>query len=184
MRRCLWPIARANSVLCRHSKLLWASLLAAPVFADGNRCDQLAALAADPFKQAEAVDYQDIQGPDVILACHQAVTDHPDNGRYWVQLGRGYLKMDRGPEMVAAFERAQRLDYPVAWFALAVTYHTGNGRARSDRAQAEALYLEAYERGVPFAALGLARLYDEPGQAQFDPDKSSLWQRRFEQRSD
>lgn len=180
-RRCLWPIAKANWVPC----LLFSVSLGAtgPAAADGARCDQLAALAADPLSQSDPVDYAAIDGQAVVDACHQALIDQPNNGRFWVQLGRGYLKLDRGADMVAAFEQAKALEYPVAWFALAVTYHTGNGRSGSDRAQAEVLYREAYERGVGYAALGLARLYDEPGQAEFDPEKSQQWQRRFDERS-
>ena len=68
----------------------------------------------------------------------------------------------------------------MAWFALAVVYHTGNGIVEADLYQAEMLYKEAFRKGVGFAALGLARLYDEPGSPFFDLDKSDLWQSRFD----
>lgn len=137
-------------------------------------------MAADPEHQAPPVDYAGIQATAVIDACSNALLVSPENGRYWVQLGRGFLKAERGEDMVAAFEKARALQYPAAWFALAVTYHTGNGLAASRRDLAEPLYLEAYQRGVPYAALGLARLYDEPGQPQYDLERAEEWQRRFD----
>ena len=67
-----------------------------------------------------------------------------------------------------------------AWFALAVVYHTGNGIVEADLDRAEMLYKSAFRRGVGYAALGLARLYDEPGSPFFDQEKSDLWQSRFD----
>ena len=148
--------------------------------ASGLDCDRLASIAADPDHQATPVTYAEIDGSSVISACRQALSQDPDNGRYWVQLGRGYLKRDQGEAMLDAFQRAQSLGYPVAWFALAVVYHTGNGMVKVDLHRAEMLYKEAFRKGVGYAALGLARLYDEPGSTFFDLDKSDLWQSRFD----
>lgn len=148
--------------------------------ADGPLCDRLAAMAADPTHQGTPVDYAGIQPETVIDACTAAVASDPNNGRYWLQLGRGFLKADRGSEMVEAFERARDLAYPAAWFALAVTHHTGNGLPQTNRQQAELLYMEAWRRGVNYAALGLARLYDEPGQPMYDLERSDVWQSRFD----
>ena len=148
--------------------------------ASGSECDRLASIAADPDHQATPVDYGGIDGARVIEVCGQAVSEFPDNGRYWVQLGRGYLKLDRGQAMLAAFEKARELQYPVAWFALAVVYHTGNGIPQADLSLAETLYQDAYRRGVGYAALGLARLYDEPESPFFDLEKSDVWQFRFD----
>ena len=148
--------------------------------ASGPDCDRLASIAADPDHQATPVDYGGIDGARVIEVCGQAVFEFPENGRYWVQLGRGYLKLDRGQAMLAAFEKARELQYPVAWFALAVVYHTGNGIPQADVSLAETLYQDAYRRGVGYAALGLARLYDEPESPFFDLEKSDVWQSRFD----
>jgi len=148
--------------------------------ASGSECDRLASIAADPDHQATPVDYGGIDGARVIEVCGQAVSEFPENGRYWVQLGRGYLKLDRGQAMLEAFEKARELQYPVAWFALAVVYHTGNGIPQADLSLAETLYQDAYRRGVGYAALGLARLYDEPESPFFDLEKSDVWQFRFD----
>jgi len=148
--------------------------------ASGSECDRLASIAADPDHQATPVDYGGIDGARVIEVCGQAVSEFPENGRYWVQLGRGYLKLDRGQAMLEAFEKARELQYPVAWFALAVVYHTGNGIPQADLSLAETLYQDAYRRGVDYAALGLARLYDEPESPFFDLEKSDVWQSRFD----
>ena len=149
--------------------------------ASGPECDRLASIVADPDHQATPVTYAEIDGSSVISACSQALSQDPDNGRYWVQLGRGYLKREQGEAMLDAFQRAQSLGYPVAWFALAVVYHTGNGIVETDLHRAELFYKEAFRKGVGYAALGLARLYDEPGSPFFDQDKSDLWQSRFDE---
>ena len=60
--------------------------------------------------------------------------------------------------MLDAFQRAQSLGYPVAWFALAVVYHTGNGIVEADLYRAEMLYKEAFRKGVGYAALGSCTL--------------------------
>lgn len=176
-----WSIAEANWGRClRYSAIILFVGLAEALHADGTRCDQLASMAADPTHQASPVDYADIHSVAVIEACSAALVRYPENGRYWVQLGRGLLKAGRGAEMRAAFERARELAYPAAWFALAVAYHTGNGVSESDRVQAERLYMEAYRRGVHYAALGLARLYDEAGQPMYDLERANVWQSRFD----
>ena len=174
-----WCTAKVHWVLSLLLALSTVSI--APLAtASGPDCDRLASIAADPDHQATPVDYGGIDGARVIEVCSQAVSEFPDNGRYWVQLGRGYLKLDRGQAMLDAFEKARELQYPVAWFALAVVYHTGNGIPQADLSLAETLYQDAYRRGVGYAALGLARLYDEPESPFFDLKKSDVWQSRFD----
>jgi cytochrome c-type biogenesis protein CcmH/NrfG len=174
-----WCTAKVRWVLSLILALSTVSI--APLaIASGPDCDRLASIAADPDHQATPVDYGGIDGARVIEVCSQAVSEFPDNGRYWVQLGRGYLKLDRGQAMLDAFEKARELQYPVAWFALAVVYHTGNGIPQADLSLAETLYQDAYRRGVGYAALGLARLYDEPESPFFDLEKSDVWQSRFD----
>ena len=41
--------------------------------------------------------------------------------------------------MLLAFEKAKALEYPAAWFALAVVFHTGNGIVEADLNRAESL---------------------------------------------
>jgi cytochrome c-type biogenesis protein CcmH/NrfG len=175
--------------LCCIARVLWAlSLLltlssvfySVVVNASGAECDRLASIAADPDHQSTPINYEEIDGAAVIDACRQAVAQSPDNGRYWVQLGRGYLRLEQGEAMLDAFQKAKSLNYPVAWFALAVVYHTGNGLAEADLNRAEDLYKEAYQRGVGYAALGLARLYDETGSPLFDLEKADEWQSQFD----
>lgn len=166
--------------------LLFLALTFSSVFttsfgnAAGDLCDRMASLAADPNHQAAPIGYSAIDGRLVIEACQDAINSAPHNGRYWIQLGRGYLKLEQGDDMLAAFERAKALEYPAAWFALAVVYHTGNGIVEADLDRAESLYLEAYRKGVGYAALGLARLYDEAGSSFFDAEKAAIWQSQFD----
>ena len=174
-----WFTARVPWVLCLLLTLT-SVLYPTNARASGPDCDRLASIAADPDHQATPVTYADIDGLGVISACRQALSQDPDNGRYWVQLGRGYLKREQGEAMLDAFQKAQSLGYPVAWFALAVVYHTGNGIVEADLYRAEMLYKEAFRKGVGYAALGLARLYDESGSPFFDQEKSDLWQSHFD----
>ena len=175
----LWSIARARW-------LLFLALTVSSVFTSsfgdtaGDLCDRLASIAADPDHQAVPVEYSAIEGKLVIDACREAVNSAPNNGRYWIQLGRGYLKLDQGDAMLAAFEKAKALEYPAAWFALAVVYHTGNGIVEADIGRAEALYIQAYRKGVGYGALGLARLYGEAGSPFFNEEKAAMWQSRFD----
>jgi cytochrome c-type biogenesis protein CcmH/NrfG len=175
----LWFTAKARWALClllTLNSVFFSSVSSA----SGAECDRLASIAADPDHQSTPINYEGIDGVAVIDACRQAVAQSPDNGRYWVQLGRGYLRLERGEAMLDAFQKAKKLNYPVAWFALAVVYHTGNGIAEADLNRAEDLYKEAYQRGVTYAALGLARLYDETGSPLFDLEKADEWQSRFD----
>ena len=178
-----WRTVKALWALCL---LCTLSFLSFPQggFASGADCDRLAAIAADPDRQATPVDYAGIDGQQVVTVCREALRQSPNNGRFWVQLGRGYLKLEQGDAMLDSFEKAQSLDYPVAWFALAVVYHTGNGVAEANLDRAEKLYKAAYQRGVGYAALGLARLYDEPESPFFDLDKADVWQSRFDDMMD
>ena len=176
---CLWCTANARWAPCLFL-ILNSTLCSALPLAPGAECDRLASIAADPDHRATPVDYLGIDGDAVIDACQRAVSQHPENGRYWVQLGRGYLKLEQSKAMLEAFKKAKLLDYSVAWFALAVVYHTGNGIVGVDLDRAEALYEEAYRRGIGYAALGLARLYDEPESPFFDAEKADVWQSRFD----
>ena len=139
----LWSIARARWLL--FLALTFSSVNTTSFGNEaGDLCDRMASLAADPDHQAAPIAYSAIDGRLVIEACQDAINSAPHHGRYWIQLGRGHLKLEQGNEMLAAFERAKSLEYPVAWFALAVVYHTGNGIAEADLDRAESLYLEAY----------------------------------------
>ena len=175
----LWSIARVRWPL--FLALAFSSVFT-PLFGDtaGDLCDRLASIAADPDHQAAPVGYAAIDGQLVIDACREAIKSAPHNGRYWIQLGRGYLKLEQDDAMLVAFEKAKALEYPAAWFTLAVVYHTGNGTVEADLGRAEALYAEAYRRGVGYAAYGLARLYDEAGSPFFNAEKAAIWQSRFD----
>ena len=158
----LWSITRARWLLFL---ALTFSSVSTPSFGNsaGDLCDRMASLAADPNHQAVPIGYSAIDGQLGNRSMRDAINSAPHNGRYWIQLGRGYLNLEQGDDMLAAFEKAKALEYPAAWFALAVVYHTGNGIVEADLDRAESLYLEAYRKGVGYAALGLARLYHEAG---------------------
>ena len=45
--------------------------------------------------------------------------------------------------------------------------------------RAEILFLESYRKGVVWSARGLALLYGEVGSDLYDPEKSILWENKF-----
>ena len=48
-----------------------------------------------------------------------------------------------------------------------------------DVLRAEGLFLESYREGVVWSARGLALLYGEVGSVLYNPEKSILWENKF-----
>ena len=99
--------------------LLWSLTAAAVDFADYDYgrfsqtvtlCDRLAAHGRDPGHVAAAVDSAAMDKPAAIKACHDAVSNDPDNPRLNYQLGRAYGYSGQGeramPYRLKALEAA------------------------------------------------------------------------------
>lgn len=148
---------------------------------EGQACDRLAALEADPSHTSEPVAFDDIDSVAVISACMQAITvGQGDNRRYWLQLGRGYLRAGDIDAAYAAFETSHQQHYPAATFALGMMYFLGDDIAE-DHDRAVSLFNRAYADGVFWAALGMAELYADPMSLYHDEQLSNHWREKFQQ---
>ena len=144
-----------------------------------NECDRLAALAADQDHVGQPVDYRDLQADAVIQACDQAIAAKAAPlGRYYLQRGRGYLKARDFDRAWQDWSQAAELDYPAAFFAMGSAYLIAD-YLDQDFEKAQRLYRRAFELGVPWAARGLARIYENPNCACFDLDEAEAWEARF-----
>ena len=129
--------------------------LALQVMAE-EQCDVLGSLRADPKAVAKAVDFANIQPLALISACDEALsTDNKNNARYILQIARGYLRLCESTKALADIKRSQEMGYPAAIFALATVYFLGDDMEQN-YAEAERLFLEAYDKVVVLAARGLA----------------------------
>ena len=144
-------------------------------------CDQLAALEADPLSASEPVKFADLKADKVIAKCTEAIRtsgNKVDEARFTLQRARGYF---HAGEVVAAIDdllAAHALGYPAASFGLATAYFLGEGTDK-DVLRAEILFLESYREGVVWSARGLALLYGEVGSDLYNPEKSILWENKF-----
>ena len=130
-------------------------LLASQVIAE-KQCDVLGFLRANPNAVAEPVDFADIEPLALISACDEALsTKNKNSARYILQRARGYLRLGETAKALSDIKQSQKMGYPAATFALATTFFLGDDTERN-YATAEKLFLEAYDRGVVWAARGLA----------------------------
>ena len=114
--------------------LLWSLTAAAVDFADYDYgrfsqtvtlCDRLAAHGRDPGHVAAAVDSAAMDKPAAIKACHDAVSNDPDNPRLNYQLGRAYGYSGQGERAMPYRLKALEADYPQSLFVIGYLYATG-----------------------------------------------------------
>ena len=144
-------------------------------------CDQLAALEADPLSASKSVTFTDLNAKQVIAKCTEAIRtsgNKVDEARFTLQRARGYFRAGETDAAINDLLASHALDYPAASFGLATAYFLGEGTDR-DVLRAEILFLESYSEGVIWSARGLALLYGEIGSDLYNPDKSILWENKF-----
>ena len=155
------------------------ALTAKPVLAK-EKCDVLGSLEADPMAVAEPVDFANIEASALIAACDSVLdigSKYED--RYILQRARGYLRLGESTKAIAEIERSHKMGYPAATFALATAYFLGDD-VLQDHVKAERLFLEAYDKGVVWAARGLASIYSDEFSDLFDESKASEWTSKFD----
>ena len=149
------------------------------VIAD-EECDLLGSLEADPMAVAEPVDFANIEASALIAACDSVLNNgSKDEGRYILQRARGYLRLGESTKAIAEIVRSHEMGYPAATFALATAYYLGDD-TRQDYVKAERLFLQAYDKGVVWAARGLASIYSDEFSNLFDEKKASEWTFKFD----
>ena len=144
-------------------------------------CDHLAALKADPLSTSKSVDFSDLNAKLVISKCTEAIRisdSKVDEARFTLQRARGYFRAGESDSAINDLLAAYALGYPAAYFGLAIAYLLGEG-IEKDVFRAEILFLESYHRGVVWSARGLALLYGEVDSELYNPEKSILWETKF-----
>ena len=136
----------------------------------GSSCDDLGALAADPLRQSEPVEFQDIQANRLISACRAAIasaTNPQNQARYYLQLGRGQLRDGDSVGAISSFHKSASFAYPAGYFALGVVYLLGDD-VKKDDAKAKDYLLLALENNVIWAAKALSSLHENESSEFYD----------------
>ena len=101
-----------------------------------------------------------------------------EEARFILQRARGYFRAGEAGAAINDLLAAHALRYPAASFGLATAHFLGEGIDK-DVLRAEVLFLESYREGVVWSARGLALLYGEAGSDLYNPEKSILWENKF-----
>lgn len=117
-------------------------------------CDRLAAHGRDPGHVAAAVGSATMDKPAAIEACHDAVSQDPDNPRLNYQLGRAYGYSGQGERAMPYRLKALEADYPQSLFVIGYLYSVGR-TIEPDICQTYALWQRAarYRRLAALVAL-------------------------------
>ena len=88
------------------------------------------------------------------------IRDDENKARYILHRARGYLRLGESYKAISNIKRSHEMGYPTATFALATAYFLRNDTAQ-DFVKAEELFLQAYDKGVFWAASGLSSIYSD-----------------------
>ena len=142
-------------------------------------CDILASLEADPSSVATPVAFNDINSSAVIYACSKAILRNDEHKpRFLLHRARGYLKGGESDKALFDLELSHNLGYPAATFGLATAYFLGDDVAQ-DLGKARQLFIDSFEHGVSWSALGLSILYRNEMYEDYDLEKAKKWEARF-----
>ena len=142
-------------------------------------CDVLASLEADPNSVSSPVAFNDINSSAVIYACSKAIMRNDEHQpRFLLHRARGYLKGGESDKALLDLEQSHNLGYPAATFGLATAYFLGDDVAQ-DLGKARQLFIDSFEHGVSWSALGLSMLYRNEMYEDYDLEKAIKWEARF-----
>ena len=148
----------------------------------GSSCDDLGALAADPLRQSEPVEFQDIKANQLINACRAAIasaTKPQDQARFYLQLGRGQLRDGDPKGTISSFHKSASLAYPAGYFALGVAYLLGDDVEKND-AKAKDYLLLALDNNVIWAAKALSALHENKASEFYDVERAENYLTLFQ----
>jgi TPR repeat protein len=148
----------------------------------GSSCDDLGALAADPLRQSEPVEFQDIHANQLINACRAAIasaTKPQDRARYYLQLGRGQLRDGDSKGAISSFHKSASFADPAGYFALGVAYLLGDDVEKDD-AKAKDYLLLALDNNVIWAAKALSALHENKASEFYDVERAENYLTLFQ----
>jgi TPR repeat protein len=133
-----------------------AAMPAAP--APETECDRLAAHPFDPDAVATGVFYADLDADKVVEACQAAITDYPQEARFFTQLARGLHKAGKPSLAYAASKQGAELGSGQSMAYLGVLYKNGTSVAES-QPEALAWFDKAAAAGNPGGMVFAAAMY-------------------------
>ena len=164
--------------------ILVVFLSASTCSSETTRCDQLAALQADPHRTSYPIDFYNLNPAMVIETCSRAITKNPKNAsRYLLQRARGHLRAGNFKASISDLKASRKLGYPAATFGLGVAYYLGDNLKRDDYLS-EQLLKEAYNLKVIWSSKALSQLYNDPTSPLYDSQKSLHWGEIFNQKTE
>ena len=166
------------------SAILLVFLSASTCSSETTRCDQLAALQADPHRTSYPIDFHNISPAMVIETCSRAITKNSKNAsRYLLQRARGHLRAGNFKASISDLEASHKLGYPAATFGLGVAYYLSDNLRRNDYLS-EQFLMEAYNLEVIWSAKALSQLYNDPTSPLYDSQRSLHWSEIFNQKTE
>nr|WP_321526196.1 hypothetical protein [uncultured Cohaesibacter sp.] len=123
-----------------------------------TECDRLAAHPFDPDAVATGVFYADLDADKVVEACQAAITDYPQEARFFTQLARGLHKAGKPSLVYAASKQGAELGSGQSMAYLGVLYKNGTSVAES-QPEALAWFDKAAAAGNPGGMVFAAAMY-------------------------
>ncbi|WP_319484255.1 hypothetical protein [uncultured Cohaesibacter sp.] len=123
-----------------------------------TECDRLAAHPFDPDAVATGVFYADLDAAKVVEACQAAITDYPQEARFFTQLARGLHKAGKPSLVYAASKQGAELGSGQSMAYLGVLYKNGTSVPES-QPEALAWFDKAAAAGNPGGMVFAAAMY-------------------------
>jgi hypothetical protein len=131
-----------------------------------TECDRLASHPEDPFHVAPGLERKDIDLPDAIAACEEAVRKDPANPRLNYQLARVYGYSGLGEKSIPYRAVAVDADYPQALFVVGYLTLYGVNKQPQDTCRAAELIRRSAQQErlagqVGFVRWAMTGMFDE-----------------------
>lgn len=140
-----------------------------------GQCNRLAESELDPWRTGQGVPDSAIDAGAVMMTCEVALDRAPEDGKLWYQYGRGLLAAGETAAAAGAFQRAQKLNYPMGAFALGQLYARGHDVVPQSGDKAVDYFLQAARTGVPAAAYEMGMVFYDGKGVERDFSVTAYW---------
>gem|GEM_PF-8661 len=140
-----------------------------------GQCNRLAESELDPWRTGQGVPDRALDAGAVMMTCEAALDEAPHDGKLWYQYGRGLLAADETAAAAGAFQRAQKLNYPMGAFALGQLYAKGHDVVPQSGVKAVDYFLQAARTGVPAAAYEMGMVFYDGKGVERDFAVAAYW---------